>query len=300
MMDFIMEESEESKRLRKVTFIAVLISTSAVLSSVVSLPLIYNYVQTMQTHMSGELDHCRAKTRDLWVEVFAAQDSLNIHHGKRDSETSEARFRREWSFGRWVEQKQRDESPDPSELDSKPDDYGQAKPLGVKRASTCCTCQQGPPGPPGPPGKDGRDGMDGPPGRNGEPGRSGVVLPPLDAPPEPCIICPVGQPGPPGPAGPKGLPGPKGAPGHAGTPGMRGEPGIIGPHGPTGRPGRPGPKGPRGEPGKLITVAGPNGPPGLPGKIGAVGQKGKKGIAGKPGARGPPGLPGGKLEILLR
>lgn len=36
-----------------------LVSTTAVLSSVVTLPLVYNYVQAMQTHMSNELDFCR-------------------------------------------------------------------------------------------------------------------------------------------------------------------------------------------------------------------------------------------------
>ncbi|PIO76569.1 nematode cuticle collagen domain protein [Teladorsagia circumcincta] len=85
------KESEESKRLRKVTFIAVLISTTAVLSSVVTLPMVYSYIQAMQTHMSGELDHCRAKTRDLWVEVFAAQDSLNVRRTQGKSEAREAR-----------------------------------------------------------------------------------------------------------------------------------------------------------------------------------------------------------------
>ncbi|PIO54462.1 nematode cuticle collagen domain protein, partial [Teladorsagia circumcincta] len=123
----------------------VLISTTAVLSSVVTLPMVYSYIQAMQTHMSGELDHCRAKTRDLWVEVFAAQDSLNVRRTQGKSEAREARVRREWSFGRWID----------------------------KRLNGC-TCQQGPPGPPGPPGEDASDGMDGPPGRNGAPGRNGI------------------------------------------------------------------------------------------------------------------------------
>ncbi|KAK6043468.1 nematode cuticle collagen domain protein [Cooperia oncophora] len=61
MADYYVKEPDESERLRRVTFIAVLISTTAVLSTVVTLPLIYNYIQAMQTHMSSELDHCRTK-----------------------------------------------------------------------------------------------------------------------------------------------------------------------------------------------------------------------------------------------
>ncbi|RCN34063.1 nematode cuticle collagen domain protein [Ancylostoma caninum] len=59
MTDYYMKDVTESERLRRTTFIAVLISTTAVLSSVITLPLVYNYIQAMQTHMSNELDYCR-------------------------------------------------------------------------------------------------------------------------------------------------------------------------------------------------------------------------------------------------
>ncbi|KIH50660.1 nematode cuticle collagen domain protein, partial [Ancylostoma duodenale] len=97
MADYYMKDATESERLRRTTFIAVLISTTAVLSSVITLPLVYNYIQAMQTHMSNELDFCRAKTRDLWVDVFAAQDSLNIHRVQSQSERAESRGK-EYTF----------------------------------------------------------------------------------------------------------------------------------------------------------------------------------------------------------
>ncbi|RCN46932.1 nematode cuticle collagen domain protein [Ancylostoma caninum] len=270
----------------------VLISTTAVLSSVITLPLVYNYIQAMQTHMSNELDYCRAKTRDLWVDVFAAQDSLNIHRVQSQSERAESRVRREWSFGRWIEKRESD-YPEGSPPATRPQEYDTSKTAGIERLSSCCTCQQGPVGPPGPPGDDGADGLDGMPGRSGAPGRDGVVLPALGPPPEPCIICPPGQPGLPGSMGPKGPPGPRGSPGQPGSNGKKGEPGIPGPQGPTGLPGRPGNKGPRGEPGRLVVVAGPAGPPGPPGEPGPAGPKGEKGRPGRPGSTGVRGIPGG-------
>ncbi|KAK5971819.1 Nematode cuticle collagen domain protein, partial [Trichostrongylus colubriformis] len=113
----------------------VLISTTAVLSSVVTLPLVYNYIQAMQTHMSGELDHCRAKTRDLWVEVFAAQDSLNIRRKHGEPKESDARVRREWSFGRWIDKRMSD-SPDGADSAAKMADYGEAESQRIETRST--------------------------------------------------------------------------------------------------------------------------------------------------------------------
>ncbi|ETN85062.1 hypothetical protein NECAME_06609 [Necator americanus] len=172
-----------------------------------------------------------AKTRDLWVDVYAAQDSLNIHRAQSNPELAESRVRREWSFGRWLEKRENGfldcstgvnlnisllDYPEGAPPASRPVNYEETKSAGIERFTACCTCQQGPAGPPGLPGDDGADGLDGMPGRNGTPGRDGVVLPALGPPPEPCIICPPGQPGLPGAMGPKGPPGPRGAPGLSG------------------------------------------------------------------------------------
>ncbi|KIH44011.1 nematode cuticle collagen domain protein, partial [Ancylostoma duodenale] len=133
MTDYYAKDATESERLRRTTFIAVLISTTAVLSSVITLPLVYNYIQAMQTHMSNELDFCRAKTRDLWVDVFAAQDSLNIHRVQSQSERAESRVRREWSFGRWIEKRESGESihvpeyPEGSPPATRPQEYDSSK-----------------------------------------------------------------------------------------------------------------------------------------------------------------------------
>lgn len=83
------------------------------------LPLIYNYVQTLQTHMLNEMDFCRVtfiffwlkfsyrfqtKSRDLWVEVVSVDGAFG--RGKRTIRSGD-RAKREWSFGQFFERSQR-------------------------------------------------------------------------------------------------------------------------------------------------------------------------------------------------
>ena len=64
------QETEEHVRMRRVAFLAVVVSTVAVMASVVTLPMVYSYVQSLQSHMMAELDFCKVNTR-LANEVFA-------------------------------------------------------------------------------------------------------------------------------------------------------------------------------------------------------------------------------------
>ncbi|KAF1748158.1 hypothetical protein GCK72_024625 [Caenorhabditis remanei] len=290
----------ETERIKKTAFLSVAISTFVVFCSVIMLPLIYNYVQTLQTHMLDEMDFCRTKSRDLWVEVVSVDTVLS--RGKRTIRSAD-RAKREWSFGQYFDRNQRAAGsgsgtsggygtypPAPTVAPS----YGDYKVAAVEefQPASCCTCQQGPVGPSGPPGDDGLDGVDGKPGVDGPPGRDGVLLPPLGQAPEPCVICPPGPTGPPGFPGQKGPNGPRGSPGLQGQDGKKGEQGMPGPQGPTGRPGRPGPKGPKGEDGRVIMVAGPAGPAGPPGPTGTPGKRGARGMDGLPGPQGAPGQQG--------
>ncbi|CAD6185321.1 unnamed protein product [Caenorhabditis auriculariae] len=303
-MDVCKEETAEFQRLKKIAFASVVLSTCIVFCSVVTLPLLYNYAQSLQTHVTDEIDFCRTKSRDLWVEVISVEAALG---NQRRTIRSDARAKREWSFGQWSEKSQKDSNqgygtypPAPSVAPPAIPPYGDSyKTAAVEEYQpSCCTCQQGAVGAAGPPGDDGVDGADGRPGQDGLPGKDGVLLPPVGIAPEPCMICPTGPPGPPGFPGLKGPVGPRGSPGLRGQDGKKGEPGMPGPQGPTGRPGRPGIKGPKGEDGKIIMVPGPAGPAGPPGPTGAPGKRGERGQDGLPGPQGPiglagdPGLPG--------
>uniref|UniRef100_A0A0N5BRW8 Col_cuticle_N domain-containing protein n=1 Tax=Strongyloides papillosus TaxID=174720 RepID=A0A0N5BRW8_STREA len=282
-------------RLRATAFVAVALSTVAVIFSIISLPLIYTYIQTLQSHITNEVDYCRAHSKDIWVEVFSIQDSLN----SKRLHSSSHRFKRSWAFGKWINddtsQYQENKAPSvmPTDNYDMPNDGVEKD--NVKQKSSHefkCPCQVGPPGDIGEPGLDGVPGKDGEPGEPGVPGSDGEILPFEGTIKEPCIICPVGPPGIPGQPGLKGPPGPKGAVGLPGANGKRGEPGLPGAQGSQGPPGPPGLPGLKGLDGKIITVLGPPGPPGVPGPQGPPGPKGIKGPVGSQGLSGSPGSPG--------
>ena len=52
-------ETEEQRQMRRIAFVAVVVSTAAVIASVVTLPMLYNYVQSFQSHLMVETDYCK-------------------------------------------------------------------------------------------------------------------------------------------------------------------------------------------------------------------------------------------------
>ncbi len=57
-----MQMSEDKYRnIRAAAFFAVVISTVAVVGAVITLPMLYQYVQTLQSHMMDEVDFCKVK-----------------------------------------------------------------------------------------------------------------------------------------------------------------------------------------------------------------------------------------------
>jgi len=257
------EQMEKSKvdpnpSLRLIAFVAVVFSTVAVTACLLTFPLVFHYVQTLQASVQGEVEFCKARSRDMWKEM------LDIHQGGgAPSEGPETPLN---AFMRVARQAHTE-------------------------VGSCCTCQRGPPGSAGEPGTDGRDGNPGRDGDKGGPGRDAAkedkLLP---IPPQCECMAKPGSAGPVGPKGPDGPPGENGRPGGDGSSGPQGPPG---PPGPAGGPGQNGPPGPRGEDGHLIPgQKGPAGQPGGPGKAGNPGNPGQGGAPGKDGAPGPAGSPG--------
>ncbi|VDM38392.1 unnamed protein product [Toxocara canis] len=306
-------ESDEQRHMRRIAFVAIVVSTAAVIASVVTLPMLYRYVQSLESHLIVETDYCKSRSRDMWYEMRALQVGTTRQPN---------RVKRGWLFGQWLPEG----SLTNGRVASGYGGYGAAgtqSPLVNSEAdffNACCTCHQGPAGPPGMEGDPGDDGKDGPRGRDGKNGRDGLAISAEQK--QPCIICPAGPPGPPGGIGPKGPPGPKGSPGENGADGEKGEDairdqpvmccwyfattaytyirpfqGLPGQPGVMGRSGHPGPPGPRGAPGRVIYIVGsqgPVGPKGKKGERGATGPPGPDGVSypGPPGERGEPGRNG--------
>ncbi|MCP9261774.1 Cuticle collagen lon-3 [Dirofilaria immitis] len=313
--------NDEQMQMRRVAFFAIVVSTAAVIASIVTLPMLYSFVQSFQSHLTAEADFCKSRSRDMWQEINLIDKE---HRVKREAGT--------WLFGQFIPRAS--DTVNYNLYDNKADGSGDlygvpAMPIHMEMevihmvpklygpgplinaepnvGSFCCPCQQGPEGSAGPPGDPGPNGNDGEPGKDGEKGKDGQMLQSAIEIGEPCIICPPGPPGPAGQAGPKGPQGPKGAegtrgedagpvgsPGKEGLPGPTGQPGrlipIDGPPGSGGLRGLPGPSGPKGLPGPDgATEDGPQGPPGDQGAPGQPGQRGLKGQPGLPGERGESG-----------
>lgn len=60
-MEYEKISEEEHRRIRFAAFASVVISTVAVAAAVVALPMLYTYVQGLQSHMLNEINYCRVR-----------------------------------------------------------------------------------------------------------------------------------------------------------------------------------------------------------------------------------------------
>lgn len=67
------DRERECNNLRRVAFLGVAVSTIATLVCVISVPMLYNYMQHMQSVMQNELDFCKSRSGNIWREVTKTQ-----------------------------------------------------------------------------------------------------------------------------------------------------------------------------------------------------------------------------------
>ncbi|KAH7670026.1 Protein COL-48, partial [Aphelenchoides avenae] len=55
--------------LRIVAFVAVVFSTVAITACLITFPLVFHYVQTLQAAVQGEVEYCKSRSKDMWKEM---------------------------------------------------------------------------------------------------------------------------------------------------------------------------------------------------------------------------------------
>ncbi|CAJ0584124.1 unnamed protein product, partial [Mesorhabditis spiculigera] len=194
----------EAESFRRLAVFGIALSTAATLTAIIAVPMLYNYMQGVQSSLQDDVSFCVHRTEGLWHEYERYEaakghegrlkrEAVHRHAGRSTHRRHRARGAASYSSG----------------------GYGDAGVGGGSMSQgggSCCSCGVGEAGPAGQPGPDGRPGNDGQPaGPPGQPGQSGN-----------------GQPGPQGPPGDNGRPGQPGLAGAPGQPGPDGDEGNGG------------------------------------------------------------------------
>lgn len=72
-------KQREADSLRTVAFFGVALATIATLVCVISVPMVYNYLQHMQSVMQAEVDFCKMRSGNIWREVTRTQVLSSVH-----------------------------------------------------------------------------------------------------------------------------------------------------------------------------------------------------------------------------
>ncbi|KHJ92425.1 nematode cuticle collagen domain protein [Oesophagostomum dentatum] len=67
----------EAEGLKRLAFFGIAISTVATLTAIVAVPMLYNYMQHVQSSLQNEVDFCRHRPDGLWDEFH--RDGVRFH-----------------------------------------------------------------------------------------------------------------------------------------------------------------------------------------------------------------------------
>ncbi|KAK6103768.1 Collagen triple helix repeat (20 copies) family protein [Brugia pahangi] len=323
-------QQKEMEAMKRAAFFGITVSTMATLTAIIAVPLLYNYMQHVQSSLEGEVNYCKYLTDGLWqqfdkVQILTENVNINnrlkryvnrrqVNRMKRRRKEAHAvpTYSVEDEIGGYSAEDEEDDEEEGEDLEREETEEEDSRfaltkedvtrsdrmiyeQSGIGRNNTKYTKTSGI--------YDDRK-------FSGIGARTVTAGTTENA----CCSCGVGAAGPPGPPGPDGENGADGPPGAHGSPGRDAEPNARpkpedlcfdcppGPAGPAGAPGPkgfPGPTGKRGVSGGGSLLPGPPGSPGPRGLQGPPGPSGPPGASGLPGVlseypglQGPPGLPG--------
>lgn len=68
------EENEEAEGLKRLAFFGIAISTVATLTAVIAVPMLYNYMQHVQSSLQNEVDFCQRRANNILEEYMNVCD----------------------------------------------------------------------------------------------------------------------------------------------------------------------------------------------------------------------------------
>ncbi|VDM13957.1 unnamed protein product, partial [Wuchereria bancrofti] len=61
----------EMENLKRISLFGMAVSTFSILTAVTIVPMVYNYVQHIESSLQSEVDFCKHRSNDLWEEYSA-------------------------------------------------------------------------------------------------------------------------------------------------------------------------------------------------------------------------------------
>lgn len=58
-------EKDEYRQMRRIAFLAIVVSTAAVISAVITLPMLYGFIQTLENHLLLKSHFCKVKISSI-------------------------------------------------------------------------------------------------------------------------------------------------------------------------------------------------------------------------------------------
>lgn len=158
-LQFLKARRRYADNLKRLVLISITISTMAAVGTVIIVPVVYFYIQRLESSLSPDLQMCRVEADRLWREFGITEDSI-LDQSDEQRKQHHKRYAREYigtqeAFSRIYYQRGRS-----STAYSLPQIISPPAPRrSIAQQQYCCGCGVGPPGDPG---------TIGPPGDAGE------------------------------------------------------------------------------------------------------------------------------------
>lgn len=97
---------EEADSFRRSAFFGITISTVATLTAIIAVPMLYNYVQYIQSSLRDELDFCKHRSDGLWHEYSIVRNFIfstactSCTHNYNNYAFVDGKFSKNFSLGR--------------------------------------------------------------------------------------------------------------------------------------------------------------------------------------------------------